>query len=188
MTLASSGRSRAATIAQARSAGYDPGFGRGISVSDWVLLLHVASAFLFVAGLTGRDVTLARARRAPTAALVREFAELAGRFERLMLIPGSMLVLVLGLVTAWVQGRPFTGTGNWWLLAALVIYLSTFPLVPLVFLPRGKVFERVLEEAGDGPITPALAAALSDRAVALARTYERIVVVVVIVLMVTRPF
>jgi Predicted integral membrane protein (DUF2269) len=157
-------------------------------MARWVLLLHVATAFWFVAGLVGRDLTLARARTAPTAALVREFADLAGRFEQLMVIPGSILVFGLGLITAWVQGRPFTGDGNWWLLAALIVYSSMFPLVPLVFLPRGKVFAQALEEAGDGPVTSDLAAALADRAVMMARMYERIVVAVVLALMVTKPF
>ena len=88
-------------------------------MARWVVLVHVAVAFWFVAGLVGRDLTLARARASdqlgPAAALV----ELAGRFERLMVIPGSFAVLVLGLLAAWATDRPFTGPGNGWLLASL---------------------------------------------------------------------
>jgi hypothetical protein len=56
-------------------------------------------------------------------------------------------------------------------------------------VPRGKVFEAALGDAATvGEVTPALRAAFADRAVAGARWYERIVVAVVIVLMVTKPF
>jgi hypothetical protein len=33
-------------------------------VSEWVVLLHVAIAFWFVAGMLGRNVTMAKARSA----------------------------------------------------------------------------------------------------------------------------
>jgi hypothetical protein len=52
-----------------------------------VVLLHVAVAFWFVAGLIGRNLTLTRARSRQQVRLVAELVELAGRFERLMVIP-----------------------------------------------------------------------------------------------------
>jgi hypothetical protein len=55
-------------------------------VSRWVVLLHVAVAFWFVAGLIGRNLTLARARSRQQARLVAELVGLAGRFERLMVV------------------------------------------------------------------------------------------------------
>jgi hypothetical protein len=74
------------------------------------------------------------------------------------------------------------------LLVALILYLSLIPLVPLVFLPRGKIFEAAMADAeAAGQVTPALRAALDDRAVWGARWFERIVVAVIIVLMVTKP-
>jgi hypothetical protein len=63
------------------------------------------------------------------------------------------------------------------------------PLVPLVFLPRGRVFERELASAvGRGVVTPQLSAAFRDPAVRAARTYEVVVVAAIVVLMVTKPF
>jgi hypothetical protein len=67
-------------------------------VSGWVVLLHVAVAFWFVAGLPGRNLTLARARSSRRIGSVDELVELAGRFDRLMVIPGSLAVLLLGLL------------------------------------------------------------------------------------------
>jgi hypothetical protein len=158
-------------------------------VSEWVVLAHVLSAFWFVAGLVGRDVTLGKARRTHEVGAVAELAELAGRFDRLMVVPGSMAVFVLGLLTVWVQGRPLTGTGNWWLLTSLLLYLSLMPLIPLVFLPRGRIFELALTDAVErGEVTSGLTAAFDDKAVRATRRYEWIMVTAVIVLMVTKPF
>ncbi len=156
---------------------------------EWVVLLHVGTAFWFVAGLVGRDVTLAKAAQATDVTVTVELAELAGRFDRWMVVPGSMAVLALGVITVLVQGRPFTGTDSWWVLTALLLFLSLIPLVPLVFLPRGRVFEQALTDArARGEVTPELTAAFADPTVRAARMYERIVVAVIIVLMVTKPF
>jgi hypothetical protein len=158
-------------------------------VSEWVVLLHVLTAFWFVAGLVGRDVTLGKARTTRDIGVVAELAELAGRFDRLMVVPGSIAVFVLGLLTVWAQERSLTGTGNWWLLTSLVLYLFLLPLIPLVFIPRGKVFELALTHSVErGEVTPALTAAFNDSAVRATRLYERLMVTAVIVLMVTKPF
>jgi hypothetical protein len=64
-----------------------------------------------------------------------------------------------------------------------------FALVPLVFVPRGRVFEGALEDARThGQVTPELSAAFRDRAVWAARTTEVLVVAFVIALMVLKPF
>jgi hypothetical protein len=155
----------------------------------WVVFLHVAVAFWFVAGLLGRDVTIAKARSSEDLTTIAELMELAGRFERFMLRPGSFGVLILGLLAAWAAGRPLAGAHNWWLLTSLLLYLGTFALVPLVFLPRGKVFERALADARErGVVTPDLVLAFRDRTVRWARTWEAIMVLIVIALMVVKPF
>jgi hypothetical protein len=115
--------------------------------------------------------------------------DLAGRFERLMVIPGSIVVVLLGLLAAWVGDVPFTGEGNWWLPTSLLLFVVIGLLVPTVFLPRGKVFERAFDAAkAAGEITPELRAALDDRAVRNARWLELIVVAIILTLMVTKPF
>jgi hypothetical protein len=50
--------------------------------------------------------------------LVAEPVELAGRFDRLMVIPGSFAVLVLGLLAVWAQDRALAGPGNGWVLSS----------------------------------------------------------------------
>ncbi len=158
-------------------------------MSRWVVLLHVAVAFWFVAGLLGRDLTLLRARSSGRVASVDELVGLAGRFERLMVIPGSLAVLALGLLAAWAEGRPLAGAGNGWLLVSLLLYVALLAMVPLVFVPRRRVFERALADArGRDAVTPALSSALRDPVVAAARAVELVAVAAVIALMVVKPF
>jgi hypothetical protein len=155
----------------------------------WLVLLHVVLAFWLVAGFVGRNLTMARARSTRDLPILVELTQLAGRFDRLMVIPGSAGVLLAGLLTALAQGRSFTGSGNWWLLASLILYLALIPLVPIVFLPRGRIFERALAEAKQrAEVTAELSAALRDPVVAAARIAELVVVGVIIVLMVVKPF
>ena len=154
---------------------------------EWWVLLHVATAFWFVAGLAGRDVSITRAARATDMASVQALTGAAGVFDRFFVIPGSMAVLVAGLIA--MVATDLSLGDQTWLLVALILFLTIIPWVPLVFVPRGKVFEAALGDAVTaGEVTPALRAAFADRLVAWARWYERIVVAVIIVLMVTKPF
>jgi hypothetical protein len=158
-------------------------------MSKWVVLLHVAIAFWFVAGIVGRNLTFAKVRATSDIRVLDALVVLGGRFERLMVVPGSFAVLVAGLLAAWAQDRPLAGSGNGWLLVSLLLFLSQIPLVPLVFLPRGRVFERALDDAKQrGEVTPELSAALRDPAVAAARAYEIVAISVIVTLMVTKPF
>ena len=155
----------------------------------WVVFVHVAIAFWFVGGLIGRGVTLSRARSSADIAEVGSLVDLAGRFERLMVIPGSMAVFVAGLLAAWAEDIPLWGSGSGWLAASIIVFLSTIPLVPLIFLPRGKVFEAALAEAqAQGRVTVELTAAFRDPAVGFARLYEGAAIAVVVALMITKPF
>ena len=76
-----------------------------------------------------------------------------------------------------------------WLLVSLVLYLTLAPLIVWVFLPRGRAFDRALQEApAQGRVTPALATAFADPVVAAAHAWELLVIGLVIALMVTKPF
>ena len=159
-----------------------------VSLASLILLLHVAAAFWFVGGLLGRWVALGRARRSADLAEVEHLLPIATRFER-MVIPGSVAVLALGLLTMLVQERPFFADGQYWLLVSTLLFVSISILVPTIFLPRGRVFEAALEDArAKGEVTPELAAAFHDPAVAFARIYEAVVVAVIVALMVLKPF
>lgn len=107
----------------------------------------------------------------------------------MMVIPGSIAVSLLGLLAAWALGQPLAGTNNWWLLTSLILFLVIGVLVPVVFLPHSKVFEREFEDAkARGEVTPELRTALRDPAVRSAHAAELVVVAAIITLTVTKPF
>lgn len=155
----------------------------------WIVLLHVAVAFALVAGTVGRNVSLSRARETDDIRVLTALVDLAGRFERWMVVPGSFAVLIAGLWAAWAEHLSFTASGNRWLLVSLVLFLALFLLVPTVFIPRGREFEAAFVDAKDrGTVTPEVKAALRDPVVWAARTAEWVVVAGIIVLMVVKPF
>ena len=116
-------------------------------------LAHVGLAFLLVAGLLGRWwILLTRAarerRRGARRALLAggRVAVRADRADR-----SSPLVVLVGLVTAWAQGYPWLGlTTGWMLLTVLLIAPDPRALIPLIFLPRGRVFEAEMATRGRG--------------------------------------
>jgi hypothetical protein len=159
------------------------------------VLLKVTHAVLgvwIIAGLVGRWVTLGQASRATDIAALHTLLGLSDRFERLVIrLPG--IVLVLGIGTAIAQSRaflgPLQGASFDWLFAALLLYLSVLPIIPIVFLPRGKVFAAALAEAtAEGRVTERLTTAFHDPVVYAAHVYEVAAIVGVFILMITKPF
>lgn len=155
-------------------------------------VVHSLIGVLLMAGLIGRWITLGYAARMTDLASLRQVLAVSARFERIV-ISTSLFVLLFGLITAVAQGRPFLGPIQGapidWLFVSLVIYVSVLPLVPLVFLPRGRVFEAALEDAGSqGVVTDRLRAAFRDPVVFAAHAYELGAIVVVLVLMIAKPF
>jgi hypothetical protein len=155
-------------------------------------LLHVLVAFWMTAGLVGRGVAQLRAEHNADVRSLQLLVELIGRFDRLMVIPGSSLVFILGLLTAWAQGLPILGflqgARTNWLLISLVLWIGVFVLVPTVFIPRGKVFGALFEEAIKADrVTDRLSAALRSTVIRLAHIYEIAALLVIIFLMVTKP-
>jgi hypothetical protein len=152
-------------------------------------VLHVLSSFWFVTGLVARNIALGRAARSADIAATDELLGLSGIFEKRMVIPGSQAVLLFGVVLVFVRDYRFAGPGYNWILVSLLLLASVIVLIPTVFVPKGKRFERVLAEAtGQGSVTPELTAAFRDRAVRWAHRWEIAVVIAIIVLMVTKPF
>jgi uncharacterized membrane protein len=155
--------------------------------------LHILSAFWLIAGLLGRWVAYAQARRTadiqPATALLR----LSERFEQLMVIPGSQAVLLLGLLAAWLGGYPLLGMlqgarANW-LLISLVLSLCMIPIIAIFLAPRRKLRRLALEDAVTrGTLTAQLRAALDDRIVLGSRTAEMIITGAILMLMVLKPF
>ena len=162
---------------------------------DLALVLKVLHAVLgvwIIAALVGRWVTLHRAAESSDLAAVHTLLGLSDRFEVWVIrIPG--IVLVLGIATAVVQGRAFLGPLQGvpvdWLFVSVLLYVSIIPWIPLVFLPRGRLFGAALAEAdARGMVTPELTAAFRDRVVFTGHVYELAAIIGVFILMIAKPF
>jgi uncharacterized membrane protein len=158
-----------------------------------VRFLHLASAIVLVGGVVARQLTRSMAKRAEDPRSLAAILQAADPIERYMVIPGSFLAVLFGAILALMTGAPIFGflqgaTSNW-LLAANTLILLTIPLVPLVFIPRGKAFGALLQKALDqGQMTPELRAGLRDPVVGLCHLFEMAALGLVVVLMVFKPF
>ena len=163
-----------------------------MAITTLVVLAHALLGILFVAALIGRWIVLGLSERATDLSSMKTLTAAAGPFERMVIVV-PMFVLLFGLGAAFMQGRsvlgPLTGGSVDWLFVSLLLFLSPLPLVPLVFLPRGRVFEASLATAvASGGITPELRAAWRDPVVRAAHVYELASVTLVLILMLTKPF
>ena len=154
-------------------------------------LLHIASVLALFAGLVGRAVTYRQARQSTELAALVPLLEASGWFDRFLVIPGSMLVLLTGGALADLAHWPFrTGSGTpTWLLVALLVYLSLVPVIAVVLVPRRRRREAAFHASiAARRLTNELASALADPVVTWARRYEWLVMVSVLTLMVLKPF
>jgi uncharacterized membrane protein len=157
-------------------------------------LLHVLAAFWMVSGVVGRDLAFWWAGRAKDVQAVQALLQASDFFERYAVIPVSMAVLLFGLIVTWMQKWPLfgvlQGSPTNWLLVSFILFvgMSAF-IAPLGLVARRKERTRAVEEAlAQGTITSALSAALNDRVVNRFRAVELIITVIIIILMVTKPF
>lgn len=161
-------------------------------ITGLLIAAHALLGAVFLGGLIGRWIILGMAEHADTLARMQTLTRAAQPFERIVIV-GSQVVVVLGIVAAIAQGRPFLGPIQGapidWLFVSVVLVLTVPVIVPLVFLPRGRVFAAAMADAtARGEVTPELVTAWRDPVVRAAHVYELVVVSVVFVLMVAKPF
>ena len=157
-------------------------------------LLHVLAAFWMVSGVVGRDLAFWWAGRATDVHAVHALLRASDFFERYAVIPVSMAVLLFGLIVTWMQKWPLFGILQGspinWLLVSFILFVGMSAFIPaLGLVARRKERTRAVEEAlTQGTITPALSAALNDSVVNRFRAVELVITVIIIILMVTKPF
>jgi uncharacterized membrane protein len=154
-------------------------------------LLHVMLAVAFIAGLVGRAVAFRQARTARTLEATAALLTLSDWFDRRLVVPGSLLVLLSGIVITWVGRWPlFTSPGRpTWLLVSLALLLLPVSFIPSVLVPERVRRQAALAAAVQvGRRTPELEAALGAAVVRRLRTVELGIVLVVLVLMMLKPF
>jgi len=164
---------------------------------NWYMVfkfLHIVAVIALVGGLFARQLVRRYAKKADD---IKEFATLnhvAGRIERILVIPGSTATLVFGVILSLIGGLPIFGflqgaSQNWLLVSNILLVVSLLLMPMFVFFPRGKRFEPILQSAlAKGEITSELRAAMDDNVVRLAHLIEEVSVIAITALMVFKPF
>ena len=76
-----------------------------------------------------------------------------------------------------------------WTLVGAVFFLAIMPIIIWVFSPRGKIFGEVFQKTlAQERVTAELRAAFSDRVIRACWLYEYLMLLVVLALMVIKPF
>ena len=161
-----------------------------VATSALVRLSHVILAVAFIAGLIGRAAAFRQARKSSTLEATAALLTLSDWFDRYLVVPGSILVLVsgaaIGRMGRWpllTEGRPS------WLLVSLILLLLPIGLIPTVLVPQRAHRQAALAAALQaGRRTPDLDAALRSTIVLRVRMLEVGIVAAVFVLMVLKPF
>lgn len=157
-------------------------------------LFHVLAAIWMISGVVGRGLTFWQAGRASNVQAVHALLQVSEFFERYAVILGSSAVLLFGLMVTWIQKWPIfgflQGSSSNWLLVSFVLFMGISAVIaPLRLVARRKQRTRAVEEAlVQGTITPELTAALNDKVVIQYRIAEFITLIVITILMVTKPF
>jgi len=164
-----------------------------MSLVSIVRFLHIVSAIWFIGGIAARQIVRAYAKQTDDVQRFAAMTEAAGRIERAMVIPGNFAVLLFGVILGLMIGAPILGfvqgASRNWLLVSNLLLLAGFFNVPLVFLPRGKLFDAALKDAlARGQITPELRTQMNDKVVRNVHIFEMSAIGIVVFLMVFRPF
>jgi uncharacterized membrane protein len=157
-----------------------------------VRFLHIASAIWFIGGVVARQIVRAYAKRTDNVQRFAIMSEAAGRsnprwssrefcsdrLRRHLRIDDSRAHLGF-----------LQGDSRNWLLVSNILLLIGFFNVPLVFIPKGKLFDIALKDAlAKGQITPELRSQMDDRTVRIVHFIELAALGVITILMVFRPF
>ncbi|MGE5252159.1 MAG: DUF2269 family protein [Bacteroidota bacterium] len=155
--------------------------------------LHILAVTVFVGGIFARQLIRRTAAKNAEIQSVASLIRAARRIDAVMVGPGSMAAAVLGVNVALLGGVPITGFlqggSENWLLASNILLIGVIVLVPAIFLPWGRRMEPILRSAlVQGAVTPELRDALEDRRVSLAHRIEEIAILLIVALMVLKPF
>ena len=157
-------------------------------------LMHVLTSFWFISGVVGRDLAFWWAGKAKDVQAIHALLQISDFFERYAVIPVSIAVLVFGLIVTWMQKWPLfgflQGSETNWLFVSFLLFIGVSAFIgPLGLVARRKERTHAVEEAlAQGTVTLRLMASLQDKVVNRFRAVEMAILVMIIILMVTKPF
>ena len=138
---------------------------------NWIVFvkfLHIVAAMVMIGGGFARQVVRGIARKSDDIHQVAFLTQAAGRIDRLMVIPGSDLVIIFGVILALVLKQPILGfiqgASRNWLLVANLLVIAILVVVFALFVPYNRRLEPIIQSAlAEGHVTPELKDALDDK-------------------------
>ena len=163
---------------------------------NWYLVikyLHITAVAITIGGMFARQLVRGIARNSDDIKSVASLTQAAVRMDRGMVIPGSNLMILFGIILAVMQKWPIfgflQGADRNWLLVSNLLLIVMIVLIPGIFIPYNKKVESLLQSAlAEGRVTPELSTALNDRRNVMAHRAEEAIVLIVAALMVLKPF
>lgn len=122
-----------------------------------VRTLHILAGIWFTCGVAAYLLTRLAMLKSDDARSVHALVGLTGRFRNLMIRPGSILLLIFGLWTAYYEAWPRFS------IEAIVLLVILVPFVVLTVKGGGRIEAASAEAVQSGPVTQALSVALRDR-------------------------
>lgn len=143
--------------------------------------LHILAAFLYMGGLAGYVGMRLASAKAVNFEAVKSLLGSMYRFERYMLIPGGALLVIFGLLTAWLEHWPHFA------LMAIGLLLLMLPFV-VVSGPRAAKLQAALAEATQaGKLTDRLQAAMHDKVFFACESATVVLVLLILLVMLFKP-
>jgi uncharacterized membrane protein len=163
---------------------------------NWYLIvkyLHILAVTITVGGMFARQLVRTQARKLDDLDAIASLTRVAVRMDRVLVVPWSNIMIVMGIILAVMQKWPIfgflQGSSQNWLLVSNLLLLIMIILIPSVFIPHNKNVEAILQFAlTERRVTQELTAALDDQKNKLAHLAEEVIVLVVAALMVLKPF
>jgi len=151
----------------------------------------VLSAIWLLAGLLARPTLLAAARRAPDVRILKAITDVNGRLEDRMIALGFPAVIVTGVATAVAGDYSFFGpfsNGPWWIFLSILIMALIVVGTPRMFAHDRRWGQAIDDSARAGVITDQLRPFLERNAMIRRYAPDMVSVLVIVVLMVAKPF
>jgi uncharacterized membrane protein len=163
---------------------------------SWIIFvkfLHILAAIVMIGGGFARQVVRGIAKKSDDIHQIAFLTQAAGRIDRRLVIPGSDLVILFGIVLALMLKQPILGflqgASRNWLLVANHLVIAILVVVFAIFVPYNRRLEPIIQSAlVEGSVTPALRVALDDKVVKWAHHFEEAAGIVIVALMVFKPF
>lgn len=163
---------------------------------NWYLIvkfLHVAVVAVTIGSMFARQLVRGIAKRSEDVKEIASLTRAAIRMDRTLVIPGSNVMALMGIILAVMLKWPIfgflQGAEQIWLLASNVLLIAMMAMIGGVFIPHNKKVNALLQSAlAESRVTLELRATLNDKTNQWAHHLEEIVFLLIAALMVLKPF